>query len=134
VTVPIYEYACGCGERFEVLTRIGTPAPACPACGGQPTRRPSAAALSGRVNPGPGPEQAPRTWEQTRGGDRETILHWQRTLERRAKLGERYPELAAPKTPVLAHEGPYARAPLHAHARPHPPSQDQDRKERKDTT
>jgi putative FmdB family regulatory protein len=119
VTVPIYEYACGCGERFEVLTRIGTPAPACPACGGQPTRRPSAAALSGRVNPGPGPEP---------------ILHWQRTLERRAKLDERYPELAAPKTPVLAHEGPYARAPLHAHARPHPPSQDQDRKERKDTT
>jgi putative FmdB family regulatory protein len=129
VTVPIYEYACGCGERFEVLARIGAPAPACPACGGRPTRRPSAATLSGRARPGPGPQQAPRTWEQTHGGDRETILHWQRTLERRAKLDERYPELAAPKTPVLAHEGPYAHAPLHADTHPHPPSQ-----EREETT
>jgi putative FmdB family regulatory protein len=121
VRVPIYEYACGCGERFEVLARAGAPPPGCPSCGGQPVRRPSAVTLGGRARVGPGPEQAPRTWEQTGGGDRETILHWQRTLERRAKLEERHPELAAPRTPVLAHEGPYAAAPLHAHPHPHDP-------------
>ena len=119
MTVPIYEYACGCGERFEVLARAGAPAPGCPSCGGAPARRPSAAALAGRASPGPGPADAPRTWEQTSGGDRETITHWQRTLERRAKLEERHPELAVPRAPVVAHEGRFAAAPLHAH--PHPP-------------
>jgi putative FmdB family regulatory protein len=113
--VPIYEYGCSCGVRFERLVpRPDTPPPPCPACGGVPRRRPSAFALSGRADPGPGPDQAPRTWEQTHHGDRETILHWRRTLEQRAKLEERYPEIARPQAPVLAHEGPYAAAPLRA--------------------
>ena len=42
------------------------------------------------------------------------ILHWQRTLEQRRKLEEKYPELSGDTRPVLAHEGPYAAAPLRA--------------------
>jgi putative FmdB family regulatory protein len=36
VIVPLYEYRCeGCGERFEVLQRMGSgpEGPACPRCG-----------------------------------------------------------------------------------------------------
>ena len=113
--MPIYEYLCSCGNGFEVLARRPEdPGPACPRCGGQPTRRVSAAWLGGRASPGPGPEHAPKSWEETNGGDPDTIRYWQRTLERRAKLEEKYPELAAPADPVLAHEGRYAGAPLRA--------------------
>jgi hypothetical protein len=68
----------------------------------------------GKASPGPGPEHAPKSWEETNRGDPDTIRYWQRTLERRAKLEEKYPELAAPADPVLAHEGRYAGAPLRA--------------------
>lgn len=86
--MPIYEYACGCGHRFETLVKtVDSPAPACPACGGVPRRRPaSRVALIGRATLPPGRDQAPRSWEQTNGGDRETILHWQRALEQRQKI------------------------------------------------
>lgn len=113
--MPVYEYSCGCGHRFETLVSADAPAPACPACGGVPRRRPpSRVALTGRATLPPGREQAPRSWEQTNGGDRETILYWQRTLEQRQKLEEKYPELAGDSRPVLAHEGPYAAEPLRA--------------------
>lgn len=133
--MPIYEYACGCGHRFETLAkRVDAPAPSCPACGGVPRRRPaSRVALLGRAALPPRREAAPRSWEQTNGGDRETILHWQHTLEQRQKIEEKYPELASDSRPVLAHEGPYAAEPLraapagdagavhaHPHVHPHP--------------
>jgi putative FmdB family regulatory protein len=140
--MPIYEYACGCGHRFEKLAKaVDSPAPPCPACGGVPRRRPaSRVALLGRAALPPRREEAPRSWEQTNGGDRETILHWQHTLEQRQKIEEKYPELASDSRPVLAHEGPYAAEPLrvgpqnqadaagpapahghaHAHGHPHP--------------
>ncbi len=129
--MPIYEYACGCGHRFETLAKtVDPPAPACPACGGAPRRRPaSRVALLGRAALPPRREEAPTSWEQANGGDRETILHWQRTLEQRQKIEEKYPELASDSRPVLAHEGPYAAEPLRAgpldhahgagHAHPH---------------
>jgi hypothetical protein len=89
-------------------------------------------ALIGRAVLPPGRERAPRSWEETNGGDRETILHWQRTLEQRSKVEEKYPELAADSRPVLAHEGPYAASPLraepdaaghgHPHGHGHPPA------------
>jgi putative FmdB family regulatory protein len=120
--VPIYEYACECGYRFEALVKgVDSLAPACPCCGGLPRRRPaSRVALIGRATLPPGREQAPRSWEETNGGDRETILHWQRTLEQRSKVEEKYPELAADSRPVLAHEGPYAASPLRGHGHGHP--------------
>src|SRR5947209_17370367 len=112
--MPIYEYACECGYRFEALVRSADePAPLCPACGGVPRRRPaSRVALIGRAVLPPGRERAPRSWEETNGGDRETVLHWQRTLEQREKIESKYPELAGDSRPVLAHEGPYAAEPL----------------------
>jgi putative FmdB family regulatory protein len=130
--MPIYEYECGCGHRFEKLVSSpASPDPACPACGGVPRRRlPSSVALLGRATLPPGRDKAPRSWEETNGGDRETVLHWQRTLEQRQKIEEKHPELAGDSRPVLAHEGPYAAEPLragqthphpHAHLHPHPP-------------
>jgi putative FmdB family regulatory protein len=140
--MPIYEYDCGCGHRFETLAKMAdSPAPPCPACGGVPRRRPaSRVALLGRATLPPGRDRAPRSWEQTNGGDRETILHWQHALEQRQKIEEKYPELVGDTRPVLAHEGPYAAEPLrpgpqnqagaagptpahghaHAHGHPHP--------------
>ena len=124
--MPIYDYACGCGYRFETLVKTAdAPAPACPACGGVPRRRPSRVALMGQATLPPGRDQAPRSWEQVNGGDRETVRHWQRTLERRQKIEEKYPELAGDTRPVLAHEGPYAAEPLRADpgGRPDPKGQ-----------
>lgn len=116
--MPIYEYACGCGYRFERLARIAdadAPPPACPACGTADCRRvPSVAALLGRAAVPPGRDAAPRSWEQTNHGDRDTIRHWQRNLEQRGKLEEKYPELAGDNRAVLAHEGRYAASPLRA--------------------
>lgn len=124
--MPLYEYSCGRGHRFEKLVAFAdadSPSLACPACGSAGCRRlMSPAALLGRSAPPPGREAAPRSWEQTNGGDRETILHWQRTLERRRRLEEKYPELAGDTRPVLAHEGPYAASPLRAGADPSAPA------------
>lgn len=122
--MPIYEYACDCGCRFERLAKIAEadgPPPYCPACGTPDTRRvPSAAALLGRAGLPPGREAAPRSWEQTNHGDRDTIRHWQRTLEQRDKLEQKYPELAGDTRAVLAHEGRYAASPLRAGEPPAP--------------
>lgn len=116
--MPLYEYACGRGHRFERLVPFAdadSPSLACPFCGAAECRRlPSSAALLGRAAPPPGRDAAPCSWEETHGGDRDTILHWQRTLEQRRKLEEKYPELSGDTRPVLAHEGPYAAAPLRA--------------------
>ena len=32
--MPIFEYRCACGNRFEALVRPGKQPPPCPACGG----------------------------------------------------------------------------------------------------
>jgi hypothetical protein len=72
------------------------------------------AALLGRAAVPPGRDAAPRSWEQTNHGDRDTIRHWQRNLEQRGKLEEKYPELAGDNRAVLAHEGRYAASPLRA--------------------
>ncbi|MGH3192206.1 MAG: FmdB family zinc ribbon protein, partial [Streptosporangiaceae bacterium] len=90
----------------------------------------------GRARLPPRRDQAPRSWQETNGGDRETVLHWQHALEQRQKIEEKHPELAGDNRPVLAHEGPYAAEPLragppdqapagghpsgHGHPHPHP--------------
>jgi len=45
--MPLYEYACkSCGNRMELLQRMGDPPPAaCPACGGEVKKLISAAAV-----------------------------------------------------------------------------------------
>ncbi len=111
--MPIYDYSCSCGHRFEsLMPTVDAPSPPCPVCGNEPRRRPAAVSLGGRADPGPGPEQAPKSWAETNGGDRETVLQWQRTLDRRRKLEEKYPELAGDRRPIAAHEGPYESQPL----------------------
>lgn len=116
--MPLYEYACGCGTRFEKVVPFAaadSPDLACPACGARGCRRLlSSAALLGQASPPPGRDAAPRSWEQAGHGDRELIGEWHRTLEKRGKLEEKYPELAGDTRPVLAHEGPYAADPLRA--------------------
>lgn len=112
--MPIYDYVCACGNRFEALVPSHTsPAPRC-ACGAQPRRRPSAARLGGVADPGPSRDQAPKSWRSTGCGERETVAYWHQQMTRREKLEEKYPELAGDRRPVLAHEGRFAAAPLRA--------------------
>lgn len=118
--MPLYEYCCACGEQVEVLARSSDEPPPCPSCTLTMHRRISTFSVGGRAGAGPSMADAPRTWEQTNHGDRETITHWRHTLDRRAELEERHPELEQERNPVLAHEGKYADAPLHVHK--HPPA------------
>jgi putative FmdB family regulatory protein len=48
--MPIYEYDCGCGHRFETLVKmVDSPAPPCPACAyGCARWRPAAAIHAAR--------------------------------------------------------------------------------------
>ena len=99
--MPIYEYRClDCGEVFShlVLTFTGasTQKP-CPACGGEQARRlMSTFTLGGKVDPGPGRTAWPTSWNDTNGGDPETLRYWRNRIEREAKLEEKYPELRDP--------------------------------------
>lgn len=118
--MPIYDYACDCGHRFEALVHRAEPS--CAQCGGTPRRRPSAVRLSGVASPGPSREDAPKSWRSTGNGDPEALRHWHRAMTRREKLEEKYPELAGDRRPVLAHEGRFAANPLRA-GDPIPPPQ-----------
>ncbi len=120
--MPVYEYRCRCGgrfERFEPLSAAAGPIH-CPDCGAAEARRvPSPFARLGRADPGPDRTKWPRTWEELGHGDRETIARWQRIVERRLELEERHPELAPPPTrPVASHEHPGHR---HDHGHPASP-------------
>lgn len=113
--MPIYDFVCDCGTRFEALVpSFSSPSPSCGACGEPARRRPPAPSLGGRADPGPGRAQAPRSWAATNRGDPETLNGWRHALERRERLEEKYPELAGDRRPVLAHEGRFAAAPLRA--------------------
>ncbi len=122
--MPIFDYACRCGQRFEALvSSVDGPVPCCPDCGGQTVRLPSAARLGGRADPGPSREAAPKSWQATGHGDKETLRYWHTQMTRREKLEQKYPELAGDRRPVLAHEGRFATQPLRA-GDPLPPSKD----------
>jgi putative FmdB family regulatory protein len=112
--VPIYDYVCACGERFEaLLASFSSPAPACARCGGSPARRPGAVALLGKAKLPPTADQAPSSWLGTHRGNTEYIARWRRALDARAKLEEDNPELAHRGSPVVAHEGRFHNAPAH---------------------
>lgn len=110
--MPIFDYACDCGHRFEAL--VTSAEPVCDQCGGSPRRRPSAVRLGGVATPGPSREQAPKSWRATGNGDHDTVRHWHREMTRREDLERKYPELAGDRRPVIAHEGRFAAAPLRA--------------------
>jgi putative FmdB family regulatory protein len=113
--MPMYEYRCEeCGEVFSVLLRHyaeGAEPQSCPGCSGRQTRRlVSLFAVGGRVNPGPGRAAWPTSWEDTNGGDPETLRYWRRRIEREARLEEQYPELADPSLRHGAGTGTLAAA------------------------
>ncbi|HWP63171.1 MAG TPA: zinc ribbon domain-containing protein [Candidatus Binatia bacterium] len=116
--MPVYEYRCRCGERFDRFEPLSAAAGPidCPSCGATEARRvPSPFARLGLADPGPDRSAWPRTWEAVGHGDRETIARWQRLVERRLDLERRHPELAPPPAkPVASHEHhhPHGSAPV----------------------
>lgn len=96
--MPIYEYRClDCGEVFSHLALTFTDASeqkSCSVCGSRSTRRlMSSFSVGGRVDPGPGRAAWPTSWDDTNGGDPETLRYWRKRIEREARLEEKYPEL-----------------------------------------
>jgi putative FmdB family regulatory protein len=96
--MPIYEFRClECDEVFSRLFLRPTDAGAlvpCSACGSEQTRRLiSSFAIGGKVDPGPGRAAWPTSWNDTNGGDPETLRYWRNRIEREARLEEKYPEL-----------------------------------------
>ncbi|GAA4846933.1 zinc ribbon domain-containing protein [Saccharopolyspora rosea] len=113
--MPIYEYRCDCGTRFERLLRTrDCPDQPCPRCGASAAKVPSALSLGGQADAGLPRERMPQTWRGTYEGDREYVTRLRRDWARRERLEERHPELAGDTRPVLAHEGRFHGAPLRA--------------------
>ena len=99
--MPIYEYRClDCGEVFSQLILRSVDAngqQSCSACGSGETRRlMSSFAVGNRVDPGPGRAAWPTSWNDTNGGDPDTLRYWRKRIEREARLEEKYPELRDP--------------------------------------
>lgn len=109
----LYDFACTNGHRFEAgVANMAADNPACPACHGITTRRPSRVQIGNRASTGPSRDQMPKSWNATRGGDAETVRHWHDLATAREKLEERHPELGGDRRPVLAHEGIFRNKPL----------------------
>jgi putative FmdB family regulatory protein len=113
--MPLYDYRCPAGHRFEQLAPIATSARQdCPACGQASPKVPSRVSLGGHADPGPAMEQMPQTWRGTHEGNPEYLGQLRRQWNDRQKLEEKYDELRGDRRPVLAHEGRYHAAPLRA--------------------
>lgn len=111
----LYDYVCATGHDFEALVAsIADEAPPCPVCQAPSHRRLAKLNIGGRADAGPSRDQMPRSWQQTAGGDPETVRHWHDLAAKREKLEEKHPELAGDRRPVLAHEGIFANRPLRA--------------------
>ena len=131
--MPLYDYQCPQGHRFEQMATIesGASQP-CPACGEVSVKVPSRFAIGGRADPGLAMDQMPQTWRGTYHGNREYIGQLQRQWERRQKLEDKHEELRGDRRPIIAHEGRFHDNPLragdsphghphgHAHRHPHP--------------
>src|SRR5579884_2936951 len=99
--MPVYEYRCqACGEIFSLLFQSYSQAreqEPCSHCGSQQTHRIfSALSIVGKADPGPGRRAWPTSWDDTNGGDPETLRYWRKRIEREARLEEKYPELRDP--------------------------------------
>ena len=111
--MPLYDYACSCGARFEMMVPSwSSPAPGCPSCGEATSRRPPSPAMGGRAAPPTAMSAAPQSWEGVNNGDRETITHWQRKMDARQEFEARHPEHKEHRDAVAAHEGSFERTPL----------------------
>lgn len=111
--MPVYDYACSCGVRFETMVRSwSSPAPGCPSCGEITSRRPPAPAMHGRATPPPAMSTAPRSWEGLHNGDRDAITGWRRRMDARQEFEARHPEHREHRDAIAAHEGSFERRPL----------------------
>lgn len=111
--MPLYDYACPCGVRFELLVASwSSPAPACPDCGATTSRRPPAPAVRAGARPPTSMSAAPQSWEGVGRGNRELITTWRREMDRRQEFEARHPEHAERREAVAAHEGAFERRPL----------------------
>lgn len=113
--MPLYDYACACGARFELMVPSwSSPAPDCPTCGAATTRRPPSPAVHGRGRAAPPPamSSAPQSWRGLNNGDRDTITHWRRTVDARQEFESNHPEHREHRDAVAAHEGVFERRPL----------------------
>lgn len=111
----LYDFSCVDGHRFEaMLPSSQSHPPECPTCGSPSRRCPAFGRMTGRGDPGPSRDEAPKSWRAVGNGDRETVRHWHSQMVKRERLEERYPELAGDRRPILAHEGRFAANPLRA--------------------
>ena len=111
--MPVYDYACACGSRFELMVPSWrSPDPDCPECGARTVRRPPAPAMRTGASPPPAMSTAPQSWEGVGRGDRETITRWRRAVEQRQEFEASNPEHAEHRDAVAAHEGAFERKPL----------------------
>lgn len=131
--MPVYEYRCQqCGEVSSLLFQHYNQAQQqepCSHCGSQQTRRIfSGLAIVGQVEPGPGRAAWPTSWDDTRGGDPETLRYWRKRIEKEARLEEKYPELRDPSLlkgksetaqPAAAHSHEGHEHHHHHHEHPH---------------
>lgn len=111
--MPLYDYACACGVRFELMVPSwSSPAPQCPDCGEQTRRRPPSPAFGGRAATPPSMSTAPQSWQGLNNGDQDTITGWRRRVEARQEFEARHPEHREQRDAVAAHEGVFERRPL----------------------
>lgn len=111
--MPLYDYRCDCGVRFEILVPSSdSPNPPCPLCDKQTRRMMSAPAFHGRAAAPAGPNEAPTSWEGLGNGNREVITKWRKQLDTHAKLADKHPELQVKREAIAAHEGAFERKPL----------------------
>ena len=112
--MPLYDYRCDRGHRFEAMAPIAAAdVAACP-CGADAVKVPSRVSLGGVAHAGRPMELMPQTWRGTYEGDREYLGHLRQEWTARQKLEDRYEELRGDRRPIVAHEGRYASAPLRA--------------------
>ena len=114
IAVPLYDYRCAAGHRFEAMAPIAaSDRAACP-CGADGVKVPSRISIGGLADPGRSMEQMPQTWRGTYEGNREYLGQLRREWGARQKLEEKHEELRGDRRPILAHEGRFHGAPLRA--------------------
>jgi len=112
--VPLYDYRCSAGHRFEAMAPLTAPGSGVCPCGADAVKVPSRVALGRVADTGRPRELMPQTWRGTYEGNREYLGELRREWGTRQKLEEKHPELAGDQRPILAHEGRFHGAPLRA--------------------
>jgi putative FmdB family regulatory protein len=112
--VPLYDYRCSAGHRFEAMAPLTAPGSGVCPCGADAVKVPSRVALGGVADSGRPMELMPQTWRGTYEGNREYLGELRREWGTRQTLEEKHPELAGVQRPILAHEGRFHGAPLRA--------------------